>query len=98
MLEAQPPCMQCLTVELDRTQFLAAVDVPRFADQHVPTEPRLKADLIALARVKPHFEQRGVTKRFEDAILARRERGSGIVRMRSLLDQVARIPDEVIAP
>jgi hypothetical protein len=53
----QPVRVQCLPPERNRSQRVAAVDVPLLPDQHMPAQPRLDPDLIAAAGAQPDFDQ-----------------------------------------
>ena len=63
MVEAEPVRVQRLALEWNRAQRIRAVHVPLLSDERVPAQPRLNADLVALAGLQAHLDQRGVAER-----------------------------------
>ena len=62
MQERQPMRVQRLALELDGAQRVGTVDVALLADERVPAQPGLDADLVAAAGLQPHFDQRRSTR------------------------------------
>src|SRR5689334_25182815 len=83
-----------LTGELDRPQRFRAKHVPPFADERMAAQPRLNANLIALARVEPYFDERRVPELLDDAIVTHGVSAFGISGMRASLNQRFRIPHQ----
>ena len=69
MFEREPVCVEGLTLELNRPQFVGPVDVPPLTDQRMPAEPRLNADLVAFAGFQTDFEERCLSKLFDDFVV-----------------------------
>src|SRR4051812_2210806 len=90
--------MQGLAPELDGTEFVRPIDVPPFADEGMPAQPRLKANLVALPCLEPDFNERGRGECLERLVAADRILAFRISRMRFLLNERALIPDEPVAP
>src|SRR5258707_2268650 len=90
--------MERLSRKRDRAQRVRPVDVTLLADQRVTTQPRLDADLIALAGDEPHFDQRRPRELFDHLVMADRLLALRVARVRFLLNQRFQVPDEVIAP
>src|SRR4030095_3652689 len=98
MAERQPMRVQRLACKRNRPQLLGTEDVAPFADERVPTQPRLNSDLVSLAGFEPHFEKRRVVGLLDDGIAAQRLGALRVARVRPFLNERRAIPDEVIAP
>src|SRR5437773_6813203 len=98
MPQRQPIRVQRLTRERDRSEMIRTEDVALLTDEHVPAQPRLKSNLVALARDQLHLDERGVAKSLDDAVVAHRFLAARIARARLLLYQRIPIPHEMIAP
>ena len=92
--EREPVCMERLPRERNRAQRPLPDDVPTFADQRVPAQPRLGADLIALAGSEPNLDERRAGELLEDAILADRFLAAWIARACLFLDERTRVPHQ----
>src|SRR5689334_9757017 len=97
-MEDEPGGVQGLTGEGDRAELVGAVDVAALADQGVAAEAGLDADLVAAAGLEADFEARGVAEALDHLVVADRLLAAGVARMRFLLDERGRVPDEMIAP
>lgn len=89
--------VQGLTGKRDRRCCCSRTVLP-LADERMPAQRRLNANLIPLAGAQPDLDQRRITKLFDDAILADRLHRAWIARRRRLLRERALIPCEPIAP
>ena len=58
MRERETERVQRLTRKRDRPQLVRPVDVAPLADERVSAQPRLQANLIALPRFEPDFDER----------------------------------------
>src|SRR4029078_11020640 len=73
-------------------------DVPLFADEHMPSQPRLDANLIALPCHQAHFDQRCASYTLDRLVLTDRVLALRILRVSLFLNQRPSIPHETIAP
>src|SRR6185369_6725458 len=94
----EPIGMKRLPSEVDRPKVLGTIDVPLLAHERVASQPRLKPDLIALARFQAYFYERRAAKPLDDFVPADGVLPARIARMRLLLDERTRIPHEPILP
>src|SRR5213075_2061333 len=98
MPEPETERVQCLTRKINGPQRLRPEDVPPFADERVPAQAGLDADLVSFPRPQPHFEHRRVAELLDDAVIAHRLRALRIPRVCPFLDQRLAIPDQLIPP
>src|SRR2546427_2018965 len=98
MPERQPVSVQRLPRERNRSEMIRPEDVPLLADEHVPAQPRLEANLVAPAGDQLDFDQRRAAESLDDAVLADSFLAARIARARLLLYQRMLIPHEMIAP
>src|SRR5687768_12605883 len=98
MAKRQPVGVQRMAAKLDRPPLVRTEDIATLADQRVTAQPRLDANLIALARVQAHFDERRLGKRLQHPILAAGVDTLRIARVRFLLDRRALVPHETIPP
>ena len=82
MGERQTMRVECLTRERRR-----AFRVLPFADERVFSHCGLNPDLVPLAGLQPHLDQRRVGERLDDAVVGDRLRRLRITRRGLLLDQ-----------
>src|SRR2546422_9066921 len=98
MPDRQPVGVQRLPRECNRSEMIRSEDVPLLADEHVPAQPRLEANLVAPAGDQLDFDQRRAAESLDDAVLADGFLAARIARGRLLLYQRMLIPHEMIAP
>src|SRR5436190_4896763 len=90
--------MKRLPGKVNGTQIVGSVDVATLADERVTAQPRLQADLVPLAGLEPHFDERRRVKTLDDAILADGIFAARVARMGLLLDEVCLIPHQTVSP
>src|SRR5262245_33281795 len=90
--------MQGLPRKFDRPERRGAEDVSLLADQRVSTQPRLDANLVALAGHQANLDERRLRKLLDHAVFADGVFPGAIARVCLLLNQCTLIPGEPIAP
>ena len=80
--ERQSARVERLTRQRNRPQRLRPVHVPLLADERVPPQPGLNADLGALARDETHLDERRAAERLDDPVFADGLRAARIARVR----------------
>src|SRR5918993_1740267 len=102
MLEAEPPCVECLPVEPDVGALAAAhrsqSHVLPLANERVPSESGLDPNLVPFPRVQPYLDECRTRERLNYAIAADRLDAAGIAAMCPLLQQQRSVPGQAITP
>src|SRR5262245_49142085 len=84
--------------KVNGAEIVRPVDIATLADERVTAQARLKPNLVPLASMEPHFDERGGGETLDDAILADGIFSARIARMSLLLDEVCLIPHQTVSP
>ena len=98
MAEDEPRRVQGLTVEVDTSSFPIRIHVQPLANQIVPVQSRLQANLVPLARYEADLDERGIAELLQHPVPADRLRAFRFSRVRGFLKQQPGIPGNPIAP
>src|SRR5262252_4940418 len=90
--------VQRLARKRDRAQMSRTVCVALLADQRVPPQARLDANLIAPAGDEGHLHERRAGQPLDNAVAANGFFAAGIARAGFLLNQRLRVPRKRVAP
>ena len=98
MAEDEPRCVEGLTVEVDPSSFPIGIHVQPLANQIVPVQSRLQANLVSFARYEADLYERGITELLQHPVPADCLRAFCFSRVRGFLKQQPGIPGNPIAP
>src|SRR5215475_6233067 len=98
MQECELVRMERLSREVDRSKCVRSVNVAPLADERVPAQTRLQANLVPLSGLEPDFEESRRLKRLERLVAAHRVLATRVSRVGLLLNQRFLVPDQAIAP